>query len=316
MGHLSSSRTLSALIFTTFAACTAYPGDVKNLSGVDAAAGDDVDGGSDVGGSDTDLDAGILPDAPPAVCNGYEPCGIHPAMPPAGYTTLASVNVDQYASIYTSCTDFADCGMWNTHYTENWNDTSNQPVAQYFNRMASPFPWVNSRYKIDVSPKKIQYVKLHVPAPGDMYKFSDGTLETRTDRATGQRTCFKRGASMTSASLYNLGGTNNLGRVTWNISVLPGDMGNTGNTSTCTGTGATNMVPITASETTASAPNALGHPVYCLLREGHDYYINYQSASLANVDCTTGVCSMGGWFVSNFVGTDGSQSPSVEVPCP
>src|SRR5450432_2032583 len=147
------------------------------------------------------LDA-ILPDGDtatttdammPATCNGYEPCGVNAVILPTGYTLRNYVDFDDYGS-YGSCTTWEDCGMWNSHYTSNYVDgNTGQPVAQYYNRMSSPFPWAGSRYEIDVAPKKIQYAAFHIMAPNDPYKFSDGTLETRTDRATGAITCFKRG---------------------------------------------------------------------------------------------------------------------------
>lgn len=159
--------------------------------------------------------------------------------------------------------------------------------------------------------------RLHVLAPGELYRYSDGTLEMRIDRGTGQATCFQRSAtSMASAILRSLGGTNNRGTVTWNISVLPGDMGDSGNVSICTASGIGNR-PITADPVVAATPNAQGRPTYCLLREGHDYYINFRSSGeLFNGDCATDVCVLGGMFLSNFTGADGPARPEVEVPCP
>jgi hypothetical protein len=261
-------------------------------------------------------DADAPSDASPTECSGYEPCGIHPVETPAGYTLEPSVNVELYGAT-SSCTDWADCGMWNTHYTSNYVDTNGQPVDPYFNRMGSPFPWVNSRYIVDVSPKKIHYAKLHVLAPGEMYRYSDDTLEMRIDRSTGAATCFQRSASsMASAGLRSLGGTGNRGSVTWNISVLPGDMGDSGNISSCTGDGFSTRA-VTADPVTAATPNASGKFTFCLLREGHDYYINFRSAgTFLNGDCATDVCTMGGLFLSNFTSASGPESPVVEVPCP
>lgn len=261
------------------------------------------------------LDAADAPDAPPTECNGYEPCGIHPVVVPDGYTLLGRVDTDEYGAS-SSCTDWADCGMWNTHYTSNYVDSNGVPVDPYYNRMGSPFPWGNSRYDVIVQPKKIQYAKLHVLAPGEMYGYTDGTLEQRIDRTTGATTCFQRGASMAEAIVRTLGGTKNYGTVTWNISVLPGDMGNSGNASSCTGSGTRNR-PITADPATAATPDSQGNLNFCLLREGHDYYINFQSSGAGiNFDCATDVCSMGGLFVANFAAVDGSSGPQVEVPCP
>jgi hypothetical protein len=266
--------------------------------------------------ADDALDAADASDAPPTECNGYEPCGIHPVETPAGYTLRPSVNVELYGAT-SSCSDWADCGMWNTHYTSNYLDTNGQPVDPYFNRMGSPFPWVASRYIIDVSPKTIHYAKLHVLAPGEMYRFSDDTPEMRIDRTSGQATCFQRSASsMASAILRSLGGTGNRGSVTWNISVLAGDMGDSGNISTCTGSGFVDQ-PITADPATAANPNTQGNLYQCLLREGHDYYINFRSSgTFFNGDCATDVCTMGGLVLANFASGNGPERPEVEVPCP
>ena len=269
-------------------------------------------------GSSTDallLDGGATTDAPiAATCNGYEPCGVHPVVVPPGYALENFISYDDYASIYGTCTAFEDCGMWNGHYTMQWIDgNTNQPVAQYYNRMSSPFPWLGSRYEIDVAPKKIQYVTFHVMAPGETYKFHDGTLETRTDRMTGAVTCFERGPGrMQRALLGNLGGTGNGGIVKWNISVLPGDMGNSGNASTCAGTNGTTNIAITSDPAVAAAT-----PSYCLLREGQTYYMNMMSSGAElHFDCSTQTCTMGGFQLTNFVGSDGTEAPEIDVACP
>ena len=268
-----------------------------------AATGDGANGSD---GSGTALDAG------PATCNGYEPCGINPVMAPAGYTLRAGVNYDSYGGIYGTCTDWADCGMWNIHYTSNWLDPNGNPVNPYYNRMASPFPWSLSRYEIDVDPGKVEYAKLHMSAVGDTYEFADGTKEMQTDRDTGVTTCFQRGASpIKTLMLGNLGGTGNTGAIDWNISILPGDMGNTGNVSTCQGNADTSSLYITSDEGLAIA-----HPTYCLLREGHDYYVNFTSHGHVNphFDCSQTTCAMGGFLVINIMTEDGS--PALDpVPC-
>ncbi len=279
------------------------------------ATGATVDGS---GGTDS-LVAPMVDAAGPPTCNGYEPCGVNPVVVPTGYTLLAGVNFDDYGGVYGSCLDWADCGMWDLHFTSNWTDgNTGQLVADYYNTMSSPFPWGGGRYEINVLPKRISYVKLHVLAPGDMYRFNDGTLETQTDRATGQTTCFQRSPGhMESANLDNLGGTGNTGPVTWTISVLPGDMGNSGNASTCTGTDNTGTVFLTSDPAKAALVDGQGQHVYCLLREGADYYINFMSAGTSNPQfpCATATCSMGGLTIANFVGSDGSQAPQVGVPC-
>jgi len=40
------------------------------------------------------------------------------------------------------------------------------------------------------------------------------------------------------------------------------------------------------------------------------------SGAIGQFDCSTGTCTMGGFQLSNFVGSDNSQSPQVEVSCP
>jgi hypothetical protein len=50
----------------------------------------------------------------PASCNGYEPCGVNPVVVADGYTLSASISVFNQSTT-TSCADFADCDMWNTH---------------------------------------------------------------------------------------------------------------------------------------------------------------------------------------------------------
>ncbi len=255
-------------------------------------------------------------DAAPATCNGYEPCRINPVVAPAGYTPSAGVHYDEYG-VYGTCQDWADCGMWNTHYTSNWVDSGGNPVNPYYNRMGSPFPWTNARYEIDVDPGKVEYAKLHMMAAGDPFAFSDGTKEIRTDRTTGATTCFQRGASpIKTLMLGNLGGTGTFGEVDWNISVLPGDMGNTGNASRCSGTGATTWISITTDEQLAATTlNSQGKPVYCLLREGQDYYVNFTSRGVwQNVDCSQSTCKMGGFQITNLTTEDGSAAVN-GVPC-
>jgi hypothetical protein len=303
-------RTLIASLLVFASGCNA------GLHGL--PAGEQVDAAmtiTDAGDPPVDPDAAVAP----AICNGYEPCAVNPVVVPPGYTLQNYINYDDYG-IYGTCTAFEDCGMWNLHYTMQWIDgNTSQPVAQYYNRMSSPFPWSGSRYEIDVASKKIQYATFHMTAPNEMYKFSDGTLETRTDRATGAITCFKRGpGQMERANLGNLGGTGNGGKVQWNISVLPGDMGNSGNASRCSGQGNTTTVFLTSDPVVAASTlDSMGNPVLCLLREGKTYYLNFMSSGvLGNFDCTTQTCTMGGFQLTNFVGSDGSQAPQVEVPCP
>ena len=263
-------------------------------------------------------DDAIAGDAAPTECDGYEPCGIHPVVVPAGYTLQNGVDFDEY-HVYGSCTSFEDCGMWDTHFTQNWVDgNTGQPVDPYYNRMGSPFPWVGSRYEIDVAPGKISYATLKVTSPGELYVYSDGTPEMRFDRTTGTSTCFRhRAAHTVSAWLGNLGGTGNHGKVDWNISVLPGDMGTSGNASTCSGAASTIHINITADPALAATTNAQGDHAYCLLREGHTYYINFMSHGvLGNFDCSVQTCTMGGLAVYAYMGTDGMSSPTEEVPCP
>ncbi|MEO6951177.1 MAG: hypothetical protein ABI321_05135, partial [Polyangia bacterium] len=172
------------------------------------------------------LDLGTVdPDLGPPTCNGYEPCGVNPVVTPTGYTSLAGVNVDNQVMI-TGCADFVDCDNFDRHFTVNYTGTDGTPVDPYYNRLGSPFPSPGSRYIFSVPPKKIAYVKLHVLAPEELYRYSDGTPEIRTDRASGVQTCFQRGTGhMLTAAVGNLGGTGNGGKVAYNISLLPGDMG-------------------------------------------------------------------------------------------
>jgi hypothetical protein len=258
-------------------------------------------------------------DAAQAECDGYEPCGIHPVVMPTGYTAINQVNYDEYG-VYGSCTSFEDCGMWDTHFPGNWlNGNTHEPFDPYYNEMGSPFPWSGSRYWIDVLPGKVMYAKLKITTVGELYAYSDGTPETLTERSTNTTTCFQRGPGhMESALIENMGGTGDAGIVTWNISVLPGDMGNSGNASTCTGTG--NLVSLSVTSDPVKAATSLdanNKPFYCLLREGETYYLNFMSSgTLGNIDCSVDTCTMGGFALSNFVGSDGSVSPTVQVPCP
>ena len=263
--------------------------------------------------------AGALDAETPATCNGYEPCGVNAVVVPTGYTLRNAVAFDDYGGIYGSCSHWEDCGMWNTHFTSNWDDANGNPVSIYYNRMAGGgFPWPLSRYEIDVAPKKIQYASFHILAPGEPYKFSDGTMLTQTERSSGTTTCFKRGARMEHAELGNLGGTGNAGKINWNISVLPGDMGNSGNASICQGDQNTLRLLLTADPAVAAAAvDSNGNPTTCLLREGVTYYMNFMSSgTLGQFDCTTGSCSMGGFVLANFQGSDSSAAPQVQVPCP
>ena len=272
----------------------------------------DASGVAPDGGTGAALDG-----ATPATCNGYEPCGINPVTPPDGYTLSPGVHYDDYSGIHGTCQDWADCGMRNTHYTSNWVDSGGNPVNPYFNRMGSPFPWTNARYEIDVDPGKVNYTKLHMTAAGDMFAFSDGTKEIQTDRTTGATTCFQRGPSpLKTFMLGNLGGTGDFGAVDWNISALPGDMGNTGNASTCHGSGATTWITVTSDEQLAATTlTPGGKPAYCLLREGHDYYVNFTSRGVwHNVDCTQAQCDMGGFQLTNLTTEDGSTAIN-SVPC-
>jgi hypothetical protein len=117
---------------------------------------------------------------------------------------------------------------------------------------------------------------------------------------------------MESALIGDMGGTGDFGIVTWNISVLPGDMGNSGNASTCKGAGNTTSMKVTSDASLAATT-----PGYCLLREGQSYYLNFMSSGMVgNSDCSTGTCTMGGFALTNFTGSDGSTSPTVEVACP
>ena len=240
-------------------------------------------------------------------CDGYEPCGVHPVVPPTGYTIQAGVEVTN-SSTTTSCTSFADCDMWNTHYTPVWQPCNGcGTIDNGYNRMGSPFPWELSRYIFVVPPKRVAYIKFHMTSPGEDYVYGDGTPEKHTDPQTQTTTCFRRGPGhLESALLGNLGGTGNVGMIDWNISELPGDMGNSGNTSTCHGNGGTTELTITSDEAKAKSVMTQGKYVYCLLREGHDYYLNFMSSGKTNsVDCATDQCTMGGFAVSNPSTSDG-----------
>ena len=252
----------------------------------------------------------------PVACNGYEPCGVHPVVVPDGYTLQAGVDVSNLNTT-TSCAAFADCDMWNTHFTSIWQPCSGcGEIDNTWNRMGSPFPWPGSRYVIVVTPKRVQYAKLHLTAPGERYLYGDGTPEMHTDKDTGVTSCYQRGPGhLVTSWLSNMGGTGNLGKVTFNISVLPGDMGNSGNASTCAGTGSTNVVLITSDEAKASIPDAQGHYDYCLLREGQDYYVNFMSSGgTPSIDCGTAACTMGGFAFNNPTTSDGSPFVAA-VPC-
>ncbi|MEO8843338.1 MAG: hypothetical protein ABI591_12910 [Kofleriaceae bacterium] len=115
----------------------------------------------------------------------------------------------------------------------------------------------------------------------------------------------------------SLGGTGNHGAVDWNISVLPGDMGNSGNVSTCAGQANTNHINVTEDPVRAAQTNDQGIHPYCLLREGQTYYVNFMSHGvLGNADCTADTCTMGGFAIYSYMGSDGASSPTIEVPCP
>jgi hypothetical protein len=99
--------------------------------------------------------------------------------------------------------------------------------------------------------------------------FSDGTPETYFDADTATTTCFARGQGhLMRGSLGNMGGTGNAGKVIFTISLLPGDMGDSGNLSTCEGSSATNGLAITSDEATASTPNAQGKLSYASSAKG------------------------------------------------
>jgi hypothetical protein len=254
-----------------------------------------------------------------ASCDGYEPCGVNPVQAPAGYTIEAAPGVSvQNGATTTSCTAFADCDMWNTHYTPVWMSCSGcGKIDNGWNRMSSPFPIENSRYIFQISPKTIQYVAFHMTAPGELYVYGDGTKEMHTDPDTGVTSCFQRGAGhIESALIDDLGGTGDVGIVDWNISLLPGDMGNTGNSSTCSGSGGTTAVLITSDPMkAATTKNSAGKYSYCLLREGQDYYLNFMSSgSVPAVDCSTDPCTMGGFVFANPVTSDGNAVVD-QVPC-
>jgi hypothetical protein len=116
--------------------------------------------------------------------------------------------------------------------------------------------------------------------------------------------------------LGNMGGTGNAGFVDWNISVLPGDMGDSGNASTCHGSGATTWILITSDEATAATMGPSGEFDHCLLREGQDYYVNFMSHGHPYaIDCSTDDCTIGTFAFSNPTTSDGSPFLD-QVPCP
>jgi hypothetical protein len=267
--------------------------------------------------SGMDSSADASPDAPVPTCNGYEPCSDHPVVVPAGYTLEGSVTVDN-VSTQTGCTDFSDCDMWNTHFTSVWTDSQGTPYNPYYNRMGSPFPWPNSRYVVVVPPKTITYAKLHITAPGETYAYSDSTPEMRTDRTTNAVTCFQRGTGHLELGIIGaLGGTGNVGFVSWNISVLPGDMGTSGNVSPCQGGSATVSLPVTADEAKAIASEQDGGTYgTCLLREGADYYLNFMSfGKVYAADCSTQDCTVGALAFAGTSTTSDGTALIDEVPC-
>jgi len=286
-----------------------------------ADLGASMDGSApfDAGGLGVDLaqqavDGGALVDAATgdmvATCNGYEPCAVYPPAAPAGYSLYGMITGSTTAQP-GSCASFEDCPMWNTHFTKNYGN------RYYYDRLGSPFPTPQSQYIWTVSPKTVQYAKLKITSPNEYYRYSDGTLVTETDSTSNTTTCFQRGAGSISTILVtNLGGTGTAGKVTWNISLLPGDMGNTGNVSVCSGN--QNMdLRVTSDEAMAKAAYTTSSKL-CLLREGQTYYVNFMSAGMTPaVDCATQSCSMAGFVVpEGFVTTSDGQPLLNQVTCP
>lgn len=292
-------------------------------SSPDGGAVSTADGGSILGvhdsGTTTSSDGGS--DAAAAGCTGYEPCGVNAVAPPTGYTIASSAGIStSNSSTDNPCADMDDCEMWNTHFSSNWYAAGTKTLVDpYYNRMASPFWWPLSRYIVNTSPKVITYAKLHVVAPGAMFTFPDGTPEMRIDRTSGAKTCFARGAgTLETGQIEGMGGTGDLGVVRFNISLLPGDMGNTGNVSSCMGSGL-DAVNITEDETKAAASKnaSTGKYGFCLLRPGQTYWVSFMaSGKTPSTDCSTAQCSMGGFgFASSFTTSDGKPFTN-EIACP
>ncbi len=62
--------------------------------------------------------------------------------------------------------------------------------------------------------------------------------------------------------------------------------------------------------------SASGKYVYCLLREGQDYYVNFMShGQVYSIDCSTEDCTIGTFDFTNPTTSDGSPF-IVDVPCP
>ncbi len=141
--------------------------------------------------------------APPRAATATSLAALNPVLIPDGYT-LAPEGITVFnQATDTSCVDFADCDMWNTHFDAMWNSPANG-----WSRMGSPFPWPLSRYIVSVPPKRITYAKLHMTAPNEKYVYSDGTPEMYTDPSTHVATCYARGPGhMKLGYLENMGGS-------------------------------------------------------------------------------------------------------------
>jgi hypothetical protein len=300
---------------------------VAGCKQVGTGSGDTVDGGGGGSGSGGGgvVDAAVVDgpdvDAAPAVCNGYEPCGVAPVQLPAGYTLKTSLPYDDFVTSGT-CTTFEDCGQWNEHYPSGVNDDDGNPYNPYSNRYGQPFPYGGGRYIFDLKPKTVHSIKFHLVAPGALYRYSDGTPWTTTTTDTHVTSCYQRtNTTMKLAWLQTMGGTGELGFSKWTISALPGDMGDSGNVSACQGTGTASARTLLTSDPAvamASLDAQTGKYTTCLLRDNTEYYLNFMSYGMPNmtVNCATDTCTYGGFVMQTYTGADGSMSPITPVACP